>query len=218
MSRTRGMPKPHDKSNQVLPSKATQQPQARPLEIYAMLYPMILGNTMKNRSALTMPTPSRLRVDSRRSFSRNIAYDFSYFVSIVSRALRPWSRHWCDKICSSLAPGQANRYQSTIFAIPEKAKSISSMREARARLSGHRSQSLDDRGPQGFSGLSAFADYADGRFLGRFLSYSGETVLPFRLRGKLFHALPLSSLWMHQAGIISRHPPPAAARQRASPR
>lgn len=52
-------------------------------------------------------------------------------------------------------------------------------------------------GPQDFTGLSAFADYVDSRFLGGFLYYSGETVLPFRLRGRLFHALPLSSLWMH---------------------
>ena len=46
-----------------------------------------------------------------------------------------------------------------------------------------------------FSGLAAFADYAGDRFMHGVVYYSGETILPFRIKDRLFHALPISSLW-----------------------
>jgi predicted AAA+ superfamily ATPase len=48
--------------------------------------------------------------------------------------------------------------------------------------------------PEDFYGLSIFADYAKDRFLHGVLFYSGDKVLPFRINGRVFHALPLSSL------------------------
>lgn len=43
-----------------------------------------------------------------------------------------------------------------------------------------------------FSGLSAFADYAGERFVHGVLFYSGDKILPFRVDGKVFHAVPIS--------------------------
>jgi len=45
-----------------------------------------------------------------------------------------------------------------------------------------------------FNGLSIFADYAKDKFLHGVLFYSGDKVLPFRINGRVFHALPLSAL------------------------
>lgn len=45
-----------------------------------------------------------------------------------------------------------------------------------------------------FRGLATFADYAKDRFLHGVLLYSGDKLLPFRINGRVFHALPLSSL------------------------
>lgn len=47
--------------------------------------------------------------------------------------------------------------------------------------------------PEDFNGLSIFADYAKDKFLHGVLFYSGDKVLPFRINGRVFHALPLSS-------------------------
>ncbi len=49
--------------------------------------------------------------------------------------------------------------------------------------------------PEDFSGLSVFAEYAGDRFLRGVLYYSGDTILPFRIKNRVFHALPISSLW-----------------------
>jgi predicted AAA+ superfamily ATPase len=49
--------------------------------------------------------------------------------------------------------------------------------------------------PEDFAGLSTFADYAGDRFLRGVLFYSGDTILPFRVKDRVFHALPVSSLW-----------------------
>ena len=49
--------------------------------------------------------------------------------------------------------------------------------------------------PEDFAGLSAFADYAGDRFMHGVLYYSGDTILPFRIKDRVFHALPISSLW-----------------------
>ena len=46
-----------------------------------------------------------------------------------------------------------------------------------------------------FSGMSSFADYAGDRFLRGVLFYAGGTILPFRFKDRVFHALPISSLW-----------------------
>lgn len=48
--------------------------------------------------------------------------------------------------------------------------------------------------PEDFRGLSIFADYVGDKFLHGALFYSGDKVLPFRINGHEFHALPLSSL------------------------
>lgn len=48
--------------------------------------------------------------------------------------------------------------------------------------------------PEDFNGLSIFADYAKDKFLHGVLFYSGDKVLPFRINGRVFHALPLSSI------------------------
>jgi hypothetical protein len=48
--------------------------------------------------------------------------------------------------------------------------------------------------PDDFDGLSIFADYAKDKFLHGVLFYSGDKVLPFRIKGRVFHALPLSAL------------------------
>lgn len=48
--------------------------------------------------------------------------------------------------------------------------------------------------PEDFKGLSAFSDYAKDKFMHGILFYSGDKILPFRINGILFHALPLSSL------------------------
>ena len=45
-----------------------------------------------------------------------------------------------------------------------------------------------------FRGLSTFADYAGARFSHGVLFYSGDKVLPFKIDGKTFHALPISLL------------------------
>ena len=45
-----------------------------------------------------------------------------------------------------------------------------------------------------FKGLSSFADYAKDRFHHGVLFYSGDKILPFRINGIVFHALPLSWL------------------------
>ena len=46
--------------------------------------------------------------------------------------------------------------------------------------------------PEDFNGLSIFADYAKEKFLHGVLFYSGDKVLPFKINGRVFHALPLS--------------------------
>jgi predicted AAA+ superfamily ATPase len=48
--------------------------------------------------------------------------------------------------------------------------------------------------PEDFSGMSVFADYAKDKFLHGVLFYSGDKVLPFKINGRVFHALPLSSV------------------------
>lgn len=48
--------------------------------------------------------------------------------------------------------------------------------------------------PVDFKGLSAFSDYAEDKFMQGILFYSGDKILPFRINGVLFHALPISSL------------------------
>ena len=45
-----------------------------------------------------------------------------------------------------------------------------------------------------FSGLANFVDYAKDRFLHGLLLYSGDKVLPFRVKGHTFHAVPMASL------------------------
>lgn len=45
-----------------------------------------------------------------------------------------------------------------------------------------------------FRGLSIFADYAGEKFSHGILFYSGDKILPFKIDGKLFHALPISLL------------------------
>lgn len=45
-----------------------------------------------------------------------------------------------------------------------------------------------------FSGLSAFADYAGEKFAHGIIFYSGDKILPFRIDGKVFHAVPISLL------------------------
>lgn len=47
-----------------------------------------------------------------------------------------------------------------------------------------------------FSGLSVFADYAGERFLHGVLFYSGDKLLPFNIKGRTFHAVPIS-LFLH---------------------
>jgi predicted AAA+ superfamily ATPase len=47
--------------------------------------------------------------------------------------------------------------------------------------------------PEDFNGLSVFADYAKDKFLSGVLFYSGDKVLPFKISGQTFYALPLSS-------------------------
>jgi uncharacterized protein len=46
--------------------------------------------------------------------------------------------------------------------------------------------------PEDFNGLSVFADYAKETFIHGVLFYSGDKVLPFKINGRVFHALPLS--------------------------
>jgi hypothetical protein len=48
--------------------------------------------------------------------------------------------------------------------------------------------------PEDFKGLSAFSEYAKDKFMHGVLLYSGDKILPFRINGVLFHALPISSL------------------------
>lgn len=43
-----------------------------------------------------------------------------------------------------------------------------------------------------FNGLSIFADYAGQRFSHGILFYSGDKVLPFRIKDQVFHAVPIS--------------------------
>ncbi len=45
-----------------------------------------------------------------------------------------------------------------------------------------------------FLGLANFADYAGDRFLHGILFYSGDKVLPFRIQGATYHAVPISTL------------------------
>jgi predicted AAA+ superfamily ATPase len=49
--------------------------------------------------------------------------------------------------------------------------------------------------PEDFSGLAIFADYAKDKFLHGVLFYSGDKILPFRIKDTIFHALPISSLF-----------------------
>jgi hypothetical protein len=49
--------------------------------------------------------------------------------------------------------------------------------------------------PEDFSGLSVFAEYAGDKFLHGVLFYSGDKILPFRIKDTVFHALPISSLY-----------------------
>lgn len=46
--------------------------------------------------------------------------------------------------------------------------------------------------PDDFSGLASFADYAGEKFLHGVLLYTGDRILPFKINGRLFHALPVS--------------------------
>jgi uncharacterized protein len=48
--------------------------------------------------------------------------------------------------------------------------------------------------PDDFSGLLVFAEFAGDRFLRGVLFYSGDKILPFRINGHVFHALPISAL------------------------
>jgi len=48
--------------------------------------------------------------------------------------------------------------------------------------------------PEDFSGLASFADYAKEKYLLGFLFYSGDRVLPFRIHGETYHAVPISTL------------------------
>lgn len=48
--------------------------------------------------------------------------------------------------------------------------------------------------PEDFSGLVVFAEYAKDNFLHGVLFYSGDKILPYRLKEKLFHAVPISLL------------------------
>lgn len=48
--------------------------------------------------------------------------------------------------------------------------------------------------PEDFSGLANFADYVGDRLLHGILFYSGDKVLPFRIQGATYHAVPISSL------------------------
>jgi uncharacterized protein len=54
--------------------------------------------------------------------------------------------------------------------------------------------------PQDFLGLASFADYARERFLHGILFYSGDKVLPFRIQGVTYHAMPISTLLGVTAG------------------
>lgn len=45
-----------------------------------------------------------------------------------------------------------------------------------------------------FAGLASFAGYAKEKFLHGILFYSGDKVLPFRIEGVTFHAVPISAL------------------------
>ena len=45
-----------------------------------------------------------------------------------------------------------------------------------------------------FAGMSNFAEYAREKFLCGILFYSGDKVLPFRIQGVTFHAVPISTL------------------------
>lgn len=56
--------------------------------------------------------------------------------------------------------------------------------------------------PEDFSGLSNFADYAKDKFLHGVLFYSGDKVLPFKINGTIFHAVPISTLLGATSGII----------------
>ncbi len=48
--------------------------------------------------------------------------------------------------------------------------------------------------PEDFAGLASFADYAGERFLHGILYYSGDKVLPFRIQGAAYQAVPISTL------------------------
>lgn len=48
--------------------------------------------------------------------------------------------------------------------------------------------------PEDFAGMANFAEYAKERFLHGILFYSGDKVLPFRIQGTTFHAVPISIL------------------------
>ncbi|OQX13446.1 MAG: AAA family ATPase [Desulfobulbaceae bacterium A2] len=48
--------------------------------------------------------------------------------------------------------------------------------------------------PEDFSGLSILADYAGEKFLRGILLYTGDKILPFRIGGRTFHAVPISVL------------------------
>lgn len=45
-----------------------------------------------------------------------------------------------------------------------------------------------------FNGLAVLADYVKEKFLYGVLFYSGNTVLPFKVNGRVFHAVPLAAL------------------------
>jgi hypothetical protein len=49
--------------------------------------------------------------------------------------------------------------------------------------------------PEDFSGLSVFAECVGDKFLHGVLFYSGNKILPFRIKDTVFHALPISSLY-----------------------
>jgi len=48
--------------------------------------------------------------------------------------------------------------------------------------------------PRDFQGLSAFSEFAGEKFEQGILLYTGHRALPFRIKDKTFHALPLSAL------------------------
>jgi predicted AAA+ superfamily ATPase len=48
--------------------------------------------------------------------------------------------------------------------------------------------------PEDFLGLASFSDYAKEKYLHGFLFYSGDKVLPFRIDGQTYHAIPISTL------------------------